>query len=100
MTPADLHDRLEAATSDAPVARRNYLLGLWAGRELGLAGPDLALYVRDVMEADLEAPGEDDIVGKVAGDLAARGVPGAEALVRERLRLHHADAWRQAAMTD
>lgn len=91
---------LEAVTEDAPAGRRNLLLGLWAGQCLGLEGPALAAYARTVMEADLEEPGEEDVWTKVTVDLSRHGIPDAGAVVRQKLRTHHAEAWRQFAMTD
>lgn len=91
---------LEEATADAPAGRRNLLLGLWAGRCIGLDGPALAAYARTVMEADLVEPGEEDVWAKVTSDLSLHGLPDAGATVRQRLRHHHAEAWRQFSMTD
>ena len=40
------------------IARRNHLLGVWAGELLGHHGGDLALYAGTVMTADLAEPGD------------------------------------------
>ncbi|HUN48680.1 MAG TPA: DUF1476 domain-containing protein [Stellaceae bacterium] len=55
-------------------ARRDKLLGLWAAAELGLSGAAAEAYAKDVVAADLERPGDDDVVEKVARDFAAKGV--------------------------
>lgn len=55
-------------------ARRNRLLGEWAGTEMGLAGDDLKAYARSVVESDFEKPGDDDVLQKVLSDLLAKGV--------------------------
>ena len=66
--------QLEASTADRVVARRNYFLGLWAGRKLSLQGDDLANYIDQVMEADFEIDGPDDVIAKIHGDFARHGV--------------------------
>ena len=50
------------------IARRNHLLGVWAGELLGHHGGELALYAGTVMTADLAEPGDDDVLQKVAAD--------------------------------
>ena len=55
-------------------ARRNKLLGLWAAGELGLTADAAQHYAQNVLCADLERPGTDDIVDKVAADFAKAGV--------------------------
>ncbi len=51
-------------------ARRNRLLGEWAAGLLGKTGDEAASYVTSVIASDFEEPGDDDIVGKLAADLA------------------------------
>lgn len=50
-------------------ARRNKLLGLWAADLLGKTGDEAAAYAREVLKADLEEAGEEDVFRKIAGDL-------------------------------
>ncbi|MCX8504826.1 MAG: DUF1476 domain-containing protein [Beijerinckiaceae bacterium] len=52
-------------------ARRNHLLGLWAGGLMGLKGDELALYTGTVLSADLAEPGDDDVFRKIVSDFAA-----------------------------
>lgn len=68
------------------VARRNVLLGLWAAGRMGLAEGEAEAYAWSVHFADFDAPGHDDVVAKVAGDLLARGVPAADGTIRRQLR--------------
>jgi len=63
-------------------ARRNKLLGLWAAEKMGLAGADAEAYAKTVVEADFDRPGHDDVIEKVVGDFAARGVDIAAHTVR------------------
>lgn len=50
-------------------ARRNKLLGLWAAELLGKTGDAASDYAREVVKADFEEPGDEDVYRKVAGDL-------------------------------
>jgi hypothetical protein len=63
-------------------ARRNRLLGLWAAGLLGKAGDEAADYARDVIRADFEEAGDDDVVRKVKADL---GDLATEAKIRDML---------------
>ncbi len=67
-------------------ARRNRLLGLWAAEKLGLSGGDAEAYAKEVVIADFEEPGDEDVVRKVAGDLESKGV-SADDIRREMGRL-------------
>jgi hypothetical protein len=51
-------------------ARRNKLLGLWAAGLMGKSEDEAAEYARAVIKADFEEAGHDDVVRKVAADLA------------------------------
>jgi hypothetical protein len=50
-------------------ARRNKLLGLWAAELLGKTGEEANAYALEVVKADFEEAGHEDVVRKVAGDL-------------------------------
>lgn len=64
------------------VARRNKKLGLWAGVLLGKTGSDIEAYAMDVIRADFEEAGHEDVVRKVMADLA--GVAD-EATIRAKM---------------
>jgi hypothetical protein len=55
-------------------ARRNKLLGLWAAEKLGKTGEAAATYATEVVKADFEAPGDEDVFRKVRGDFDKAGV--------------------------
>ena len=55
-------------------ARRNKLLGLWAAEKLGKAGEAASAYAIEVVKADFEAPGDEDVFRKVRGDFDKAGV--------------------------
>ncbi|MDA7424463.1 DUF1476 domain-containing protein [Thalassococcus lentus] len=58
-------------------ARRNKLLGMWAAELLGKSGDDAAAYAMEVVKADFEEAGHEDVVRKVAGDLGDKSTPEA-----------------------
>ena len=51
------------------VARRNKKLGLWAAGLLGKTGADAEAYAMEVIRADFEEAGHEDVVRKVLADL-------------------------------
>ncbi|MEM1387570.1 MAG: DUF1476 domain-containing protein [Pseudomonadota bacterium] len=63
-------------------ARRNKLLGLWAAGLLGKSGDEALAYAKEVIAADFEEPGEEDVYRKVAGDL---GDLADEATIRAKM---------------
>lgn len=65
--------------------RRNKLLGLWTAELLDLSGDEATAYAREVIASDLEEPGDADLVRKVMGDLAAKGVEMSEHRLRVKL---------------
>ena len=75
----------EEALRFKAVARRNKLVGLWAAQRLGKSGADAEAYASTVVIADLEEPGDDDVVSKIVGDLQAAGVPSDQVQVQHVL---------------
>ena len=73
-------------------ARRNKLLGLWAAELLGKSGDAADEYAKEVVRADFEEAGHDDVVRKLVGDL---GGLADEATVREKLAELQAEAKAQ-----
>ncbi|MFN3577020.1 MAG: DUF1476 domain-containing protein [Tabrizicola sp.] len=53
-------------------ARRNKLLGLWAAELMGKTGDEAAAYAAEVVSADFEEAGDEDVVRKVVADLAGK----------------------------
>lgn len=53
-------------------ARRNKLLGLWAAELLGKTGEEAANYAKDVIKADFEEAGDEDVYRKIAADLGGK----------------------------
>jgi len=77
------------------VARRNRLLGEWAARKMGLSAEETASYAKDVVRADFESAGDDDVVRKLLGDLTAAGADADEVQIREALGHKMIEARRQ-----
>lgn len=67
------------------IARRNKLVGLWAAEKLGLGGDEANAYARDVVAADLEEAGDNDVLRKVLNDTAAKGIALSEAELRRKM---------------
>lgn len=65
------------------LARRNKLLGMWAAGLLGKTGPDADAYAKEVVIADLEEAGDEDVVRKLVKDLAGKGVSDQQ--IREKM---------------
>lgn len=77
------------------IARRNRLLGEWAARLMGLSEEETSSYAKDVVRADFEEAGDDDVIRKVLGDLTSAGVDADEAKIREALDHKTVEARRQ-----
>jgi hypothetical protein len=77
------------------VARRNRLLGAWAARLMGLTEAEADAYAKDVIRADFEEAGDEDVVRKILGDLTAAGVECDDAKIREALAHKTVEARRQ-----
>ncbi|HYI43453.1 MAG TPA: DUF1476 domain-containing protein [Sphingomicrobium sp.] len=77
------------------IARRNRLLGEWAARKMDLSEEESAAYAKDVVRADFEEAGDEDVIRKVLGDLTAAGVEVTDAEIREALEHKLVDARRQ-----
>ena len=76
-------------------ARRNRLLGEWAARKMGLSDAESESYAKDVVRADFEEAGDEDVIRKIIGDLTAAGVEVDEATIREALGHKSVEARRQ-----
>jgi hypothetical protein len=66
-------------------ARRNKLLGLWAAEKLGLSGDAANVYAKDVVMADFEEAGEEDVFKKVRKDFDAKGLAQSDQDIRRAM---------------
>jgi hypothetical protein len=77
------------------IARRNRLLGEWAARLMNLSDVETESYAKDVVRADFEEAGDEDVIRKVLGDLTAAGVDVDDVKIRETLDHKLVEARRQ-----
>ena len=76
-------------------ARRNRLLGEWAARQMGLSEAESESYAKDVVRADFEEAGDNDVIRKVMADLTTAGIDIDEEAIVEALRNKEIEARRQ-----
>lgn len=67
------------------VSRRNKLLGLWAAEKLGKSGEAADAYAIEVIKADIEEAGEEDVFRKVRRDFDAAGVQQSDHQIRRTM---------------
>ena len=63
-------------------ARRNKFFGLWAAAALNKTDAEAEAYAQEVIKADFEEAGDEDVFRKVSGDL---GDKASEDDVREKM---------------
>lgn len=66
-------------------ARCSKLFGLWVADQLGLEDANANTYALDVVEANLEEPGFEDVIRKVRADLDEKNIEISEHLLRSEL---------------
>jgi len=66
-------------------ARRNKLLGLWAAEKLGISGEAADAYAREVVKADFEEAGDDDVFRKVRKDFDDKSVAVSDHQIRREM---------------
>jgi hypothetical protein len=90
---------IDTAIEERIVSRRNFYLGLWAGRTLGIAEEQLREYAHSVVAADYEEPGQEDVIRKLARDFAANNLVVTREEVELQLCRTRAIAARQFAVS-
>jgi len=86
---------LDAELQFKSTAKRNKLLGLWAAEKMALSGDDAQAYAREVVKADLEEPGEEDVFRKIRADFDAKGVDQSDHQIRRAMADLLVEAVRQ-----
>lgn len=66
-------------------ARRNKLLGLWAAEKLGLSANDAEAYAKDVVLADFQEAGDEDVFRKIRKDFDDKGVEQSDHQIRRTM---------------
>ncbi|MEH6402983.1 MAG: DUF1476 domain-containing protein [Sneathiella sp.] len=67
------------------VARRNKLLGAWAANLMGLTDDAVAAYSKEVIIADMEEKGDDDVFRKIRNDLDGKNVEMSDHRIRREM---------------
>ena len=76
-------------------SRRNKLLGLWAAELMGLGSAEAESYAREVIKADFEEAGDEDVFRKLRGDLDAKNVQVSDQEIRSQIEKKLAEAKAQ-----
>ncbi|MFY8032179.1 MAG: DUF1476 domain-containing protein [Devosia sp.] len=66
-------------------ARRNKLLGLWAAEHMGLSDEHAKEYAAEVVAADFEEAGDEDVFRKISADLKAKGASVSDEMIRKKM---------------
>ena len=66
-------------------ARRNKMLGAWAADKLGLTGAEADAYAKEVVMADFEESGDNDVFRKLRKDFDDKGVAQSDHQIRRTM---------------
>ena len=76
-------------------ARCCKLFGLWLAEKLGLDGNDANAYASNIVGANLEEPGFDDVKRAIAPDIAEKNIDLSEAEIDKKLEELFIEAQKQ-----
>lgn len=80
-------------------SRRNKMLAEWAAAKMGITGAAVEDYIKAVRKSDLAEKGDDDVMRKVAKDLADKGIAVPAADLRRQMDEFLATAVQQIEST-
>lgn len=66
-------------------ARRNRLLGEWAGEMMHYEESQKRRYALEIVKEDIKEPGDDDVIDKIVGDVQEQGIELSRQQVREEM---------------
>ena len=66
-------------------AGRNKLLGIWAAGLLGYEGEKAEEYAKEVVRADFEEPGDEDVFRKIRADFDANNIDQSDHQIRRNM---------------
>lgn len=66
-------------------ARRNKLLGQWAAEKLGKSEDQVDEYAKEVVRADFDEPGDEDVFRKIREDFDNAGVDQSDHQIRRTM---------------
>jgi len=78
---------LDAAQEFKAEAKRNKALGHWAAGLMGKSDSDAEKYALEVIKADMEEVGDDDVFRKLRGDLTAANCEITDDAIRDRMAI-------------
>ncbi len=81
----EIDHALRAELEFIALARRNKLIGYWLADLMGLDEDGADAYAVEVAVADLEEPGDEDVVRKVMADIKAKGLSVSETQLRDKM---------------
>ena len=76
-------------------ARACKLFGLWLAEQLGMSGKDADAYAKEVVSANLDEPGFDDVKRKVIKDIQAKKLDISEHMLDKQLEKSLSEAKTQ-----
>lgn len=76
-------------------ARRNKLLGHWAAGLMGKNEAEAEAYAKEVIKADFEEAGDEDVFRKLRGDFDAAGIDQSDEQIRTAMNEKMAEAIEQ-----
>ena len=80
-------------------ARRNRLLGHWAAGKMGIAGAEADAYAKEVVMADFEEAGDNDVFRKIRKDFDAKKIAATDQEIRTMMSELMAQAVAQIKAT-
>ncbi|NNE57789.1 MAG: DUF1476 domain-containing protein [Hellea sp.] len=88
---------LEAAEEFKAEARRNKKIAIWAGNMMNKSEEEAKKYIGEVIMADMEEAGDDDVYRKLRADFTEAGVEISDIAIRDKLKTMLAEARQEIA---
>ena len=66
-------------------ARSNKYLGEWAGSQLGKTEEEKRKYIQEIIKADMEEAGSEDVFRKIKGDLQTASITIEDSEIRDQM---------------
>ena len=89
----DLTPRFDSDIAERFIGRRDMLVGLWAGEQLGLPEDGRTMYALEVMAAGMMDPEPNGVVDKIEHDFTERGL----SITRGQILAQFSKSHRQVA---
>lgn len=88
--------KLDEEVKFKALSRGNKMLAEWLGEKFGMSAAQREVYGKELVLADMEAPGHEDLIGKIVKDAATRHVHLSRHEVEKEMKRCHAAALDQA----